>query len=308
MLTIINLEKFYGRYKAVNGLDMHLKKGDIFGFIGPNGAGKSTTMKIIAGLLPADGGEIYIDGIDALKDNKKLKEKIGYMPDFFGSYENLKVIEYMEFYSSIYGIVGKESRNLIMDLLELVNLGDKKDMYVDGLSRGMKQRLCLARSLVHNPELLILDEPASGMDPRSRFEMKGILKNLKDMDKTVIISSHILSEMNEICTSVGIIEEGKMIYSGGIDNLLTRVNSVNPLKIIVGDKVKEAKAILSELPYITSIKENSRELTVFFNGGEAEISNTIKTLVLKDIPIVSFTQVSENLEDVFIKITEKESK
>ncbi len=308
MLTIINLEKFYGKYKAVNGLDMHLKKGDIFGFIGPNGAGKSTTMKIIAGLLPADGGEIYVDGIDALKDNKKLKEKIGYMPDFFGSYENLKVIEYMEFYASIYGIVGKESKDLIMDLLELVNLEEKKDVYVDGLSRGMKQRLCLARSLVHNPELLILDEPASGMDPRSRFEMKGILKNLKDMDKTVIISSHILSEMNEICTSVGIIEEGNLIYSGGINNLLSRMSSTNPLKIIVRDKVKESKVILSELPYITNIKENSKELTVFFNGGEIEISNTIKALVLKDIPIVSFTQVSENLEDVFIKITEKESK
>lgn len=308
MLTIINLEKFYGKYKAVNGLDMHLKKGDIFGFIGPNGAGKSTTMKIIAGLLPADGGEIYVDGIDALKDNKKLKEKIGYMPDFFGSYENLKVIEYMEFYASIYGIVGKESKDLIMDLLELVNLEEKKDVYVDGLSRGMKQRLCLARSLVHNPELLILDEPASGMDPRSRFEMKGILKNLKDMDKTVIISSHILSEMNEICTSVGIIEEGNLIYSGGINNLLSRMSSTNPLKIVVRDKVKESKVILSELPYITNIKENSKELTVFFNGGEIEISNTIKALVLKDIPIVSFTQVSENLEDVFIKITEKESK
>lgn len=308
MLTIINLEKFYGKYKAVNGLDMHLKKGDIFGFIGPNGAGKSTTMKIIAGLLPADGGEIYVDGIDALKDNKKLKEKIGYMPDFFGSYENLKVIEYMEFYASIYGIVGKESKDLIMDLLELVNLEEKKDAYVDGLSRGMKQRLCLSRSLVHNPELLILDEPASGMDPRSRFEMKGILKNLKDMDKTVIISSHILSEMNEICTSVGIIEEGNLIYSGGINNLLSRMSSTNPLKIIVRDKVKESKVILSELPYITNIKENSKELTVFFNGGEIEISNTIKALVLKDIPIVSFTQVSENLEDVFIKITEKESK
>ncbi|WP_346940759.1 ABC transporter ATP-binding protein [uncultured Clostridium sp.] len=308
MLTIINLEKFYGKYKAVNGLDMHLKKGDIFGFIGPNGAGKSTTMKIIAGLLPADGGEIYVDGIDALKDNKKLKEKIGYMPDFFGSYENLKVIEYMEFYASIYGIVGKESKDLIMDLLELVNLKDKIDAYVDELSRGMKQRLCLARSLVHNPELLILDEPASGMDPRSRFEMKGILKNLKDMDKTVIISSHILSEMNEICTSVGIIEEGKLIYSGGINNLLSRMSSANPLKIIVSDKVKESKVILSELPYVTNIKENSKELTVFFNGGEVEISNTIKALVLKDIPIVSFTQVSQNLEDVFIKITEKESK
>lgn len=308
MLTIINLEKFYGKYKAVNGLDMHLKKGDIFGFIGPNAAGKSTTMKIIAGLLPADGGEIYVDGIDALKDNKKLKEKIGYMPDFFGSYENLKVIEYMEFYASIYGIVGKESKDLIMDLLELVNLEEKKDAYVDGLSRGMKQRLCLARSLVHNPELLILDEPASGMDPRSRFEMKGILKNLKDMDKTVIISSHILSEMNEICTSVGIIEEGNLIYSGGINNLLSRMSSNNPLKIIVRDKVKESKVILSELPYITNIKENSKELTVFFNGGEIEISNTIKALVLKDIPIISFTQVSENLEDVFIKITEKESK
>lgn len=308
MLEYKNITKYFNDKLIVDNLNLKIETGTVLGFIGPNGAGKSTTMKIIAGLLPADGGEIYVDGIDALKDNKKLKEKIGYMPDFFGSYENLKVIEYMEFYASIYGILGKESKSLIMDLLELVNLQDKKDMYVDGLSRGMKQRLCLARSLVHNPELLILDEPASGMDPRSRFEMKGILKNLKDMEKTVIISSHILSEMNEICTSIGIIEEGKMIYSGNIDSLLTRMSNANPLKIVVGDKVKEAKIILSELPYITSIKENSRELTVFFNGGEAEISNTIKALVLRDIPIVSFIQASENLEEVFIKITEKESK
>ena len=172
MLVIKNLEKSYGNFKALNGLNLEIEKGEIFGFIGPNGAGKSTTMKIVSGLLSPDSGEVYVDGIDAIKNNKELKDKIGYMPDFFGVYDNLRAIEYLEFYASIYGIVGEEARKLSMDLLELVNLQDKWDANVDGLSRGMKQRLCLARCLVHNPELLILDEPASGMDPRARFEMK----------------------------------------------------------------------------------------------------------------------------------------
>jgi ABC-type multidrug transport system, ATPase component len=200
MLLIKDLEKSYGKFKALNKLNLDIKQGEIFGFIGPNGAGKSTTMKIVSGLLTPDDGEVYVDGIDAIKNNKKLKEKIGYMPDFFGVYDNLKAYEYLEFYGSIYGITGKEIKDLSMDLLELVNLENKYDAYVDGLSRGMKQRLCLARCLIHNPQLLILDEPASGMDPRARFEMKNILKNLKDMGKTIIVSSHILSELGEICT------------------------------------------------------------------------------------------------------------
>ncbi len=169
MLQIENLFKRYGNFTALNGLNLSIPKGDLFGFVGPNGAGKTTTMRIVSGLLAADGGTVLVDGVDALKDTKKLKEKIGYMPDFFGVYDNLKALEYMEFYASIYGLVGKEARKLCLELMDLVNLVDKASFYVDDLSRGMKQRLCLARSLIHNPELLILDsrhrdltrEPAS---------------------------------------------------------------------------------------------------------------------------------------------------
>ena len=235
MLTIKNLVKSYGNFKALDGVNLEIEKGEIFGFIGPNGAGKSTTMKIVSGLLSADSGEVYVDDIDALKNNKLLKEKIGYMPDFFGVYDNLKALEYLEFYASIYGIVGEEARKLSMDLLELVNLEDKWNSNVDGLSRGMKQRLCLARCLVHNPELLILDEPSSGMDPKARYEMKGILKNLKDMGKTIIVSSHILSELAEICTKVGIIKNGKIVCQGTVDEVMLMAQGSAPLTITVPD-------------------------------------------------------------------------
>ena len=225
MIEIKKLYKHYGDFVALNNLDLSIGKGELFGFVGPNGAGKTTTMRILSGLLKADGGEVYIGEVNALEDNQALKKKIGYMPDFFGVYDNLKAIEYMEFYASIYGITGKKARKLCMELMELVNLSDKAEFYVDSLSRGMKQRLCLARSLVHNPDLLILDEPASGLDPRARFEMKGILKNLNDMGKTIIISSHILSELAEMCTTIGIIEKGSMITKGTVDEIMSRLVS-----------------------------------------------------------------------------------
>lgn len=305
MLVIKNLEKSYGNFKALNGVNLEIKKGEIFGFIGPNGAGKSTTMKIISGLLSADSGEVYVDGIDAIKDNKALKDKIGYMPDFFGVYDNLKAIEYLEFYASIYGILGDEARELAMDLLELVNLKDKWDANVDGLSRGMKQRLCLARCLVHNPELLILDEPASGMDPRARYEMKGILKNLREMGKTIIVSSHILSELGEICTRIGIIKNGSLVCEGTVEEVTLMASGTAPINITVMEDPDKAISILKEIPEVKEISVDENKITASIVGGDKEARDILKALVSKDIPVISFSRAAGNLEEVFIQITEE---
>lgn len=307
MLLIKDLEKSYGKFKALNKLNLDINQGEIFGFIGPNGAGKSTTMKIVSGLLTPDDGEVYVDGIDAIKNNKKLKEKIGYMPDFFGVYDNLKAYEYLEFYGSIYGITGKEIKDLSMDLLELVNLENKYDAYVDALSRGMKQRLCLARCLLHNPQLLILDEPASGMDPRARFEMKNILKNLKDMGKTIIVSSHILSELGEICTNIGIVESGRMVCQGTVEEIMTVASGNHPIAISVLDKTEEAIKLLKEIPKVGKVKLENNKITADFNGSEEECVVLLKTLISRDVPVISFNRESTSLEDIFIKITDKEA-
>lgn len=304
MLVIKNLEKSYGKFKALNGLNLEIEKGEIFGFIGPNGAGKSTTMKIVSGLLSPDSGEVYVDGIDAIKNNKALKDKIGYMPDFFGVYDNLRAIEYLEFYASIYGIVGEEARKLSMDLLELVNLQDKYDANVDGLSRGMKQRLCLARCLVHNPELLILDEPASGMDPRARFEMKGILKNLKEMGKTIIVSSHILSELGEICTRIGIIKNGSIVCEGTVEEVMLRASGTAPINITVIEEPEKAIEVLKQMPDVKEISIDGNKITASVTGGDEEAKGILKALVTQDVSVIGFAKAIGNLEDVFIQITE----
>lgn len=306
MLKINGLGKSYGSFRALDGLNMEIKKGEIYGFIGPNGAGKSTTMKIVSGLMTADEGEVYVDGIDALKKHSLIKEKIGYMPDFFGTYNNLRAIEYLEFFASTYGIIGKKATSLGMDLLELVNLKDKFDADVDGLSRGMKQRLCLARCLIHNPELLILDEPASGMDPRARFEMKGILKNLRDMDKTVLVSSHILPELGEICTQIGVINHGKMVYSGTVEEVMERFSGNAPLKITVLEDMEKAIEVLKEQPSVTRVKGEEKHIECQYQGDAYEISKLIRALIENNIPIIGVDRAMANLEDVFMKITEED--
>ncbi len=306
MLEIKNLNKRYGKFYAVNGLNLSIPEGEIFGFVGPNGAGKSTTMKIISGLLAATSGEVYIDGVDALKNNKKIKEKIGYMPDFFGVYDDLKVYEYLEFYASIYKIKEKDNKKIITDLLELVDLGHKREAYVDNLSRGMKQRLCLARSLIHNPKLLILDEPASGLDPRARVEMKAILRNLKDMGKTILISSHILSELSEMCTSIGIIDNGKLVINGTVSEIMQQIYSKKLVKIKVNDRLDDAVMILKEFPFIEKITTGENTIQAAFDAGDEELSRVLTTLVNKSIPVATFAQLDGNLEDVFMKVTKGE--
>lgn len=315
MVQIDRLCKSYGSFRALDELNLSIEKGELFGFVGPNGAGKTTTMRIISGLLRADSGTVMVGGIDARRDTRHLKEKIGYMPDFFGVYDNLKALEYMEFFASIYGIEGREARKLCLELMDLVNLGDKADSYVDGLSRGMKQRLCLARSLVHNPELLILDEPVSGLDPRARFEMKGILRNLSEMGKTIIVSSHILPELAEMCTTIGIIEHGKMMVSGTVNSIMAGVNRQNPLIIRVVGELDTAVRLLKESPMVENLSMSEQELYVSLQKNvleenplqeEEKEAALLTTLIQGGVRISSYTREKGNLESVFMQITEEQ--
>lgn len=310
MIRIENLTKRYGSFLALDNLNLSIDKGEIFGFVGPNGAGKTTTMRIMCGLLKATSGNVYIDDINALERPSDIKRRIGYVPDFFGVYDNLNVMEYMEFYGSMYDMDKKTIDEISEGLLELVNLSDKKDVYVDSLSRGMKQRLCVARALIHNPDLLVLDEPNSGLDPRARFEMKEILKNLGSMGKTIIISSHILPELSELCSSIGIIDHGKIVVSGRLEDIMNESSSSKPINIrgYVDGMDKETSdselvRILTEQPDVTRVKQMEDELQVYFTGDERGMAELLKRLINSGISISHFYREKDNLESLFLDIT-----
>ncbi len=303
MLEITNLTKKYGKFVALDKLNLHIDKGEIFGFVGPNGAGKTTTMKITCGLLSATSGKVTVDGVDALNHISKIKKKVGYVPDFFGVYDNFKVIEYMEFYGSLYGIGYKEVMKTSRDLLDLVNLGDKEEVFVDSLSRGMKQRLCVARSLIHNPELLILDEPASGLDPRARFEMKEIMKNLGAMGKTIIISSHILPELAEMCTSVGVMEKGHLIVNGKVEDIVNNSNKSKPILLEIIGEQETAINILREQPLVQKVSIREKDISISFLGDEVEASELLKQLVISDVKVGKFYREKGDLESIFLELT-----
>jgi ABC-2 type transport system ATP-binding protein len=305
MLKIENLSKSYGNFKAVDNFNLTVKEGEIYGFVGPNGAGKTTIMKIMSGLLTADAGNITIGDENILGNINKLKQNIGYMPDFFGVYDNLTVIEYLQFYSSTYGIPNDVALKRAYELLELVDLKDKANEYVDGLSRGMKQRLCLARTLVHNPDILILDEPASGLDPHTRHELKYILKNLSEKGKTIIISSHILTELAEMCSSICIIEKGKVILNGNIDEILYKVDASNPLIINVLNDISKAVTILKKNKYVRTLSTEDKNILVTFIGRREDEANLLRQLITNDVLVVSFKREQSNLESLFLKIIEK---
>ena len=306
MLEIRGLHKIYGKYHALSGLDMNVATGALYGFVGPNGAGKTTTIKIMTGLLPAEEGKITIDGMDALSNLKALKARIGYVPDFFGVYDNLTVSEYMEFFASCYGINGLKARTRYMTLLEQVGLEDKVNFYVDGLSRGMKQRLCLARALIHDPSILILDEPTSGLDPRTRFEFKEILSELQESGKTIVISSHVLSELSELCTDIGIIDQGRMVLEGNINDILSRVNTSNPLVISVFSNVDKALAILKSHPCVQTISLREQDICVRFSGDSQDEALLLQQLIDSDVLVNGFTREKGSLESVFMQLTEHE--
>lgn len=306
MLKIEGLKKMYGRATALDGLSMHVREGALYGFVGPNGAGKTTTIKILTGLLLPDGGSVTIDGADVVKDRGKVTESIGYVPDFFGVYDNLKVSEYMELFAACYGLYGLNARRRTETLLDQVGLGEKEDYYVDGLSRGMKQRLCLARALIHNPPILIMDEPTSGLDPRTRYEFKEILKDLREQEKTVVISSHILSELSEICTDIGIVEEGKMVLEGAMDDILSQINVRSPLMISVYRNREKALDILRNNSYAETITIRQNDIMVGFTGDREEEAALLQQMIEAGVMICGFMRERGNLESVFMQITDHE--
>ena len=311
MFRIENLTKKYGTFLALDHLNLHIEKGELFGFVGPNGAGKTTTMRIVCGLLKATSGEAYVDGVNAITNPEDIKRKVGYVPDFFGVYDNLKVMEYMEFYGSMYGMDKESVDEISKGLLELVNLADKIDVFVDTLSRGMKQRLCVARALIHNPDLLVLDEPNSGLDPRARFEMKEVLKNLSSMGKTIIISSHILPELSEMCTSIGIMEHGRLIVSGRVEDVMQQSMGSSPIHISAYVENMENKeqaqefigTVLREQPLVSKVNFTEDEVLVNFKGDEKQVAQLLKFLISKNIMVNNFYREKEDLESLFLQIT-----
>jgi ABC-2 type transport system ATP-binding protein len=303
MLTIEHLRKDYKNLTAVKDLSLHLDKGDIFGFIGPNGAGKTTTIKVCATLLQPTLGAVYVDGLDIAKHTNEVRGLIGYMPDFFGVYDNIMVWEYLDFFAAAYKIPRARRGAIIDDVLELTDLTGKREAYVEELSRGMKQRLCLAKTLIHDPKVLLLDEPASGLDPRARVEIKELLKELKAMGKTILISSHILPELADFCNKIGIIEQGEMIVSGDVGEIMRKVQGGKALDITFTDGCEKAVALLSQLPNVKGVTQTDRTVRVSFSTDEIDQSLILRTLIENGLQVQSFTESQVDLEDIFMKVT-----
>ncbi len=303
------LTRSYGPLIALDHLSLTLESGDVFGFIGPNGAGKSTTMKILAGLLAPSSGQAQILGRDVASNGDFVRRNVGYMPDAFGVYEDLKVTEYLEFFASAYAIPRRQRRTIVNDVLELTDLKYKQDALVDSLSRGMQQRLGLARVLVHDPPVLLLDEPASGLDPRARIEIRELLKELQRLGKTIMVSSHILSELGEFCNKLGIIERGKLIIQGTIGELMAMARAHPVISIIVApdandpDRANRAYALVKADPRVDQIDLVRGELHVALRDASLHHHFLTELLVAHHIPLDSIAPHQMKLEDVFLRLT-----
>lgn len=303
MIETKHLTKVFGNLTAVDDLNLFIKQGDIFGFIGPNGAGKTTTMRILVTLMEPTRGQALIDGLDVSRNGQKVRRVIGYMPDFMGVYDDLKVFEYLEFFAAAFGIERAKRKSIVEGVLELTDLQVKKAATVDSLSRGMQQRLGLARVLIHDPKVLILDEPASGLDPRARIEIRELLRELKKMGKTIMISSHILSELEEICDQVGIIEHGQLVYSGTIEEIRPRLGIHTKIRVQVVDNQEKAIELLSALPQIHQVQLNKNYISVTFKEGENIDGLIARTLVNANLDVIAIQPEQIKLDDAFLQLT-----
>jgi ABC-2 type transport system ATP-binding protein len=309
MIKIQNVSKQYRTVNALSDFNLEIPRGAIYGLIGPNGAGKTTLLRILAALIAPTSGQVWFENEEISQAPSIIQRKVGYMPDFFGVYPDLTATEYLEFYAGIHCIPRQKRRRTIMDLLELVDLTSKRNEFVETLSRGMKQRLCLARALIHDPEILLLDEPASGLDPRARVELRELVRTLQSMGKTIVISSHILLELAEMCNNIAIIQGGRLVASGDVDKISHRLSNGRQLEIRVldHDSAAETLQILQDLPDISNVVNGVGNLIYAdFSGDEQALHSVLAALLAKNMPIVSFAPRNSGgrLEDVFMSITE----
>ena len=303
MIEVHDLTKKYAELFAIHKIELKLDKGDVFGFIGPNGAGKTTTMRILATLLNPTWGEAYVGGYSIYTKPKEIRRIIGYMPDFFGVYDNMKVIEYLEFFAAAYRIKGPARRKICDQVLELVDLGYKRNELVTSLSRGMTQRLGLARVLLHDPQVLLLDEPASGLDPRARIEIRTLLKELRNMGKTIMVSSHILPELADICNKIGIIERGELIVNADVADVMRQVRQQTILRIdVAGDRAAAAK-LLESHAIVESVEVNSKGLRATLVTGDHDYSVLARLLVEAGHALTQLGEEEINLETAFMTLT-----
>jgi len=301
------LVKRYDGTVAVAGVDLSVDRGEIFGIVGPNGAGKTTTLRMLATLLLPSAGTAEIDGWSVTRNPDQVRRVLGFMPDVFGVYDDMKVWEYLDFFARCYGLPAAGRRRMIGDLLELVDLGDKRDAYVQTLSRGMEQRLCLAHALVHDPQVLLLDEPASGLDPRARVELRELLRELRSIGKTILISSHILPELEELCTSVAIIDRGQVLAQGRVADIERRLRFGAVLRVRLlteGEALEAARQRFAGDPDVaTAAILHDGTIELGFRGDDAATARLLAAAVAEGMPIVSFARAASDLEELFLQVT-----
>ncbi len=303
IIQTINLTKRYGKVVALSGLNLTIQKGECFGYIGPNGAGKTTTIRILSTLLQPTWGEAKVCGHTVGYESRLIRPLIGYVPDFFGAYEDMAVQEYLEFFAAAYNIHGDQRKRVVGDVLELTDLSYRRDALVDTLSRGMKQRLSVARVLLHDPQVLFLDEPASGLDPRARIEMRELLKELRRMGKTILISSHILHELAELCTTVGIIERGELLFHGTIDEIVRRTKSGMRVEVRVGANQEAAATVLRALKSVANVEVDDGRPLVGLRTETKDYSFLAKALIDANLPLCELREEEVDLETAFMRFT-----
>jgi ABC-2 type transport system ATP-binding protein len=304
LIELRRLHRFFGETRAVDDISFEVFAGEVFGYIGPNGAGKTTSMRILATLDEPTYGDAFVDGFSVVDDPDRVRRRLGFMPDYFGTYENVNVEEYLDFFARAYGLLGKERLRSIDFVMEFTGLDVLADKPVTGLSKGMKQRLCLGRTMIHDPAVLILDEPAAGLDPRARIELREMIAKLAEIGKAVLISSHILTELAEVCDKIAIIELGRLLAVGTVDEISARTESVSRVRLRTLGESRPLVDWLEERGDVTDIVVDGRLVTLNHDGGPQEQAMLLKEIVESGIEIVEYASKTKSLEDVFLHVTE----